>query len=214
MECDMNSEAANYQDILTRAFNHHYNSETDVWTQDIGMRILPLLVKGKLRFGPETRLLDIGCGSGLDVGVYSPQCLSVEGVDLFAHPEWPKSEAVFKNVEFKHGDFLNLALEGDYHIIVDNGCFHHQQQSDWPAYLVKIGRLLRETGTLVLSTFCDDKRTSYTDDNQRIHHYFTDEEFAGLLQENHFKIVDNLYIYRPRYDNYYRISFCKKSICI
>lgn len=46
MECDMNSEAANYQDILTRAFNHHYNSETDVWTQDIGMRILPLLVKG------------------------------------------------------------------------------------------------------------------------------------------------------------------------
>lgn len=61
MECNMKSEAENYQDILTRAFNHHYNNETDVWTQDIGMRILPLLVKGELRFNPQIWLWSGRC---------------------------------------------------------------------------------------------------------------------------------------------------------
>ncbi|HFO2533758.1 TPA: cyclopropane-fatty-acyl-phospholipid synthase family protein [Yersinia enterocolitica] len=207
----MNNEPENYQDILTRAFNQHYNTETDVWTQDIGMRILPLLVKGKLRFGPETRLLDIGCGSGEDIPIYCALCKEVIGIDIYAHPQWETLSTRYTNLNFHHGDFLSYEAEGQYRLVVDNGCFHHQDEANWLAWLTKIQQLLTKDGHFVLSTFCDDNQISYTDGYQRQHHYFSDKRLEELLSFAGFSVTDTIYIYRPKYANYYRISFCRRA---
>ncbi|MDR0806725.1 MAG: class I SAM-dependent methyltransferase [Enterobacteriaceae bacterium] len=213
MGCNMSNKISTYQDILKHAFNLHYINKSDVWTRDIGMRILPLLVKGRLRFGTETRILDIGCGSGLDAQIYSSLCHSVVGIDLFSHPEWIDIMKNFNNVTFKNGDFLSMdKLSENYHIIIDNGCFHHQQASDWSVYLAKIEQLLNVTGTLVLSTFFDEQSATYIDSNQRIHHYLSNKDLINLMQKYNFRVIDNIYIYRQHHDNYYRISFCRKRI--
>lgn len=200
----------NYNSIIKKAFHRHYTESSDVWTNDIGMRTLPLLIQGKLRLSRKERILDIGCGSGLDSHIYSPLSSGFTGVDIYAHSEWKEIETKYNNVTFYQNDFLSCPLDGHYDIIVDNGCLHHQTNDTFSSYLNKIYKHLSSDGYLVLSTFYDNTKQTYTDNYKRIHHYFSDEQLTSLLNKTGFSIVETMYIYRPTYDNYYQISFCQK----
>ncbi|WP_431224302.1 class I SAM-dependent methyltransferase [Serratia sp. L9] len=201
----------NYAMTIAKAFHRHYTEQSDVWTGDIGMRILPLLIQGKLRLSGNGRILDIGCGSGQDTHVYSPLSLGVTGVDIYAHPEWKAISGHYDNVNFYHGDFLSCPLNGHYQVIVDNGCFHHQKEESWAEYLEKAHQFLSPQGHFILSTFCDDRKPTYQDSYARIHHYFSDDQLADILNRAGFHVVETTYIYRPTHENYYRISFCQKA---
>ena len=201
----------NYHSVIEKAFQRHYSEQSDVWTTDIGMRVLPLLIQGQLRLSAESRVLDIGCGSGLDTLVYGDLSQQVTGVDIFDHPEWRQIENTHSHIRFIHGNFLSCPLEGPYDVIIDNGCFHHQTEESLAHYLAKIHHLLPAHGHFVLSTFSDRLKSTYIDDYQRIHHYFSDEALSAILTEARFTILMTLFIYRPKYGNYYRISFCQKA---
>lgn len=192
---------------MKTAFQRHYEEQSDVWTTDIGMRILPLLVEGKLNLQSHFRLLDIGCGSGADTMIYSPLCEKVIGVDICQHYSWEAIQKRTPNIRFVCADFLEFTSVDKLNIIVDNGCFHHQSREAIPGYLEKVRSLLTSDGSFIISTFCDADRKTYTDDYQRIHHYFTTEELGELLAQSGFVITDTIMIYRPKYNNYYRITF-------
>jgi cyclopropane fatty-acyl-phospholipid synthase-like methyltransferase len=205
----MNIVNKEYQQVLSNAFSKHYKDDSDVWTDHIEARIIPFLIKGQIRFNSQSNVLDIGCGQGNDLEVYSPIVNRVDGVDLFRHNYWDSVSNEFSNVNFHYGDFLSINLPSTYNLIVDNGCFHHQHHSNWQAYLNKIRKIIADDGDFVVSTFADENTLTYQDENNRIHHYLTDNELEEIMHKYDFTIVNNIFIYRPKFDNYLRVSFCK-----
>lgn len=201
-------ESLNYKQTVKNAFQRHYDENSDVWSNDIGMRVLPLLVQGKLNLNKENRILDIGCGSGADALIYSQFCKNVIGVDICHHSSWNEIQSNISNVMFKRTDYFEFYDEHPFDVIVDNGCMHHQLKEDLPAYLNKIRSSLTPGGCFVASTFCDYAKPSYIDDFNRIHHYFTNDEINEYINNALLKVIDTILIYRPKYNNYYRISFC------
>ncbi|WCG82318.1 class I SAM-dependent DNA methyltransferase [Pectobacterium sp. A5351] len=198
-----------YNMVIEQAFQQHYTEQSDVWTTDIGMRILPLLIQGKLRLSEHSRVLDIGCGSGLDTLIYSELSSQVTGIDIYAHPEWQSIQEQFYNITFYRANFLQHPID-EYDLVIDNGCFHHQANENLLTYLLKVKEILSDNGHFVLSTFYDPTTLTYVDNYERIHHYFSDQDIEQRLNSAGFNIMDTIYIYRKRYKNYYRISFCKK----
>lgn len=201
---------SSYNNKIKNAFKRHYSENSDVWTTDIGMRILPLLIQGKLRLSSDSKILDIGCGSGDDAIIYCTICEEVTGIDIHEHTQWVNLHANYSNIHFYNDNFLNYKKDVKYDVIVDNGCFHHQEETQWLSWLNKVYTLLKSNGYFVLSTFCDDNQNSYIDGYQRQHHYFSDLKLESLLKNASFSIIDTIYIYRPKYKNYYRIQFCQK----
>lgn len=107
-------------------------------------------------------------------------------------------------MEFNNDDGFN--------VIVDNGCLHHQTSDEIPAYLRKVRSSLTHNGFFVASTFYDPDKHTYTDGYCRIHHYFSTEELDEKFIAAGFKIMDSVMIYRPKYQNYYRITFCSVEL--
>ncbi|MEQ9899754.1 class I SAM-dependent methyltransferase [Pectobacterium punjabense] len=198
-----------YNMVIEQAFQQHYTEQSDVWTTDIGMRILPLLIQGKLRLSGHCRVLDIGCGSGLDTLIYSELSSQVTGIDIYDHPEWWSIQEKFDNITFYRANFLQHPID-EYDLVIDNGCFHHQANENLLTYLLKVKEILSDNGHFILSTFYDPATLTYVDNYERIHHYFSDQDIEQKLNSAGFNIMDTVYIYRKRYKNYYRISFCKK----
>jgi len=201
-----------YSSVIKEAFQRHYDEKSDVWTADIGMRVLPLLIEGKLRMKSHYRLLDIGCGTGEDALIYSSLCAQVTGVDICQHSCWDTVKKACGNVNFYCTDFMEFNNDDGFNVIVDNGCLHHQTSDEIPAYLRKVRSSLTHNGCFVASTFYDPDKHTYTDGYCRIHHYFSTEELDEKFIAAGFKIMDSVMIYRPKYQNYYRITFCSLEL--
>ena len=99
--------------------------------------------------------LDIGCGQGDLVVFLAKNGIASHGIDLAANPLWDSVPPDARdNASFSAGSFLDAPIRGQYDLIIDSGCFHHQHPDVRIAYLTKIAGLLRpETGVFLLSIF-------------------------------------------------------------
>jgi biotin carboxylase/ubiquinone/menaquinone biosynthesis C-methylase UbiE len=151
----MLSPNAAYRNLLKESFEFAYEKREDPWTQDSTMRGIAreLRQQGLL---PGAKVLDIGLGQGVEVEEYFREgALVVEGIDLVETP-------AMKRLKEKHGEAFNFhrgffqdihALEHRYSLVIDNGCFHHQEKEEHIAYLQKIYSLLKSGGNLFLLTY-------------------------------------------------------------
>ncbi|MNE38358.1 cyclopropane fatty acyl phospholipid synthase [compost metagenome] len=161
-----------------------------------------------MRLKSHYRLLDIGCGTGEDALIYSPLCAQVTGVDICQHSCWDTVKSTCGNLHFHCTDFMEFNDDNDFNVIVDNGCLHHQTSDEIPTYLNKVRSSLTHDGCFVSSTFYDPDKLTYTDDYCRIHHYFSIEDLDEKFDAAGFQVTDSIMLYRPKYQNYYRITFC------
>jgi EEF1A lysine methyltransferase 2 len=205
-------EIVDYQKTLFEAFSKHYNENSDVWTKQMEMRIIPALIQGKLKLKENSRILDIGCGVGCDSVYFAKIFSAVTAIDIIRHPEWDDLQQSYKNINFIQTDITNLINSGDFNLIIDNGCFHHQDLSNYEKYLTAVKSMLRENGWYILSTFKDTESRVVVDANQRIHKYFDDEELNELLLSNNLLVKEQLDIFRIDKNNYYRLSYIQKYV--
>ncbi len=202
----------NYQKILFKAFSKHYKENSDVWTEQTEMRIIPALIQGKLKLNAHARLLDIGCGGGDDAIFFSKIVSQVIGIDIVEHKRWADINQHYKNIKLIRSDFSELKNLNQFEVILDNGCLHHQLPSNYNNYLKTVSKSLAADGWYVLTTFNDLNSHVEVDNNQRLHKYFADNELKELLLSNELIIKDQLDIYRQEKNNFYRISYIKKCL--
>ncbi len=198
-----------YNNTLKSAFTQHYSEHSDDWTDDIQMRVIPALIQGQLKLPFATRVLDIGCGAGRDALYFAKMFQSVLGIDLCVHEAWSEISDYFANIEFLDTDFLSFYSLKLFDLILDNGCFHHQDPTVYADYLKRAAALLSTEGIMVLSTFKDQKSEMRVDDNGRLHKYFSDDELYDLLEEAGLLVFDELDLYRMQKNNFYRVTFAK-----
>jgi cyclopropane fatty-acyl-phospholipid synthase-like methyltransferase len=102
--------------------------------------------------------LDIGTGPGtqaiaLAVAGFEVTATDVSATALRKASARAASRAEGKTVAFIQDDILNTALEGEFDIILDRGCFHNLPPERRPDYVAVIERLVRPSGYLFLKCF-------------------------------------------------------------
>lgn len=101
--------------------------------------------------------LDVGCGTGTNVIYFAKNGFDSIGVDISRVAiERAKEKASKANVNTKFfvGDVLDLSfLDGKFDLITDLGCFHHQEEKDYPKFLKQITNKLKTGGTYLLVCF-------------------------------------------------------------
>ncbi|MGA2681318.1 MAG: class I SAM-dependent methyltransferase [Candidatus Bathyarchaeia archaeon] len=104
--------------------------------------------------GKKAKILDVGCGGGLD-SIFMAQCwFSVTGVDLskkalnIARERADKGKA---KVDWLVGSVLHLPIKaGAFDFVTDRGLFHLIENVDRPRYGSEIFRALRPGGYAVI----------------------------------------------------------------
>ena len=101
-------------------------------------------------FEPPGRVLDLGCGLGVDLAALAGLGFEAVGIDssqvAIAH-----AQASHSNVEFVVGDVRALPFQaGSFDVLLDRGCLHYLSASDRERYECEAWRVLRPGGRLLL----------------------------------------------------------------
>ena len=200
-----------YLRTLSDAFATHYSDRSDEWTCDLSMRAFPLLVQGEVKLSETEAVCDLGCGAGIDCEVYARIAGHVVGIDIHRHDNWNAAMRRHRNLTFRCCDVVEFRADSPFELVVDNGSFHHQHPGRYSTYLDRVRQLMREGGWLALSTFKNAKKSEITDQNGRIHKYFSDRELRELLNAAGLKVYKEMDCYRPEQRDYYRFSLIRHA---
>jgi ubiquinone/menaquinone biosynthesis C-methylase UbiE len=132
-------------------------SELSWFTAAPGIELMKLIIDGVLRRGD--RVVDLGCGPGVDAVFLARQGLTVIGVDLSAEA-LRRAEAWARLAEvqagFVRGNVLDVPLaSGSADVVTDSFVFHNVRDEARPVYRDEVHRLLRPGGLFILSSFSD-----------------------------------------------------------
>jgi SAM-dependent methyltransferase len=102
--------------------------------------------------GPDTRVLDIGCGTGRVMEHLAPWCREVHGIDISERMVAGGRErlAHLPNLQFHHGNGYDLAgfEDGSFDVVYSIVALQHMPRTVAYNYLLESNRVLTEDGVL------------------------------------------------------------------
>ena len=105
-------------------------------------------------FGKRARILDVGCGGGLDSIFLAENGFNVIGVDISSAALKISKKRAAKahvKVDWRLGSVLELPVEDEtIDFVTDRGLFHLVEDRDRPKYSSEVHRVLRLHGRVVL----------------------------------------------------------------
>lgn len=126
-------------------------------------------------------VLDIGCGPGVDVDVFTEEGYDVTGVDVTPSFLREGAERV-PEAGFVQGDMRNLPFEdAAFDGLWASASFHHVPSTDATTTLRECRRVLRPGGNLFVSTKRDEEVDD--DDTERHFEYYEPAAFRDMLTE-------------------------------
>jgi len=110
-----------------------------------------------LAIHPPGRALDLGCGTGTNVITMAKHGWDVIGVDYIKraiHTAKIMAQKSGVDVDLRVEDVTRLdSITGNFDLILDMGCFHGLPPNKHSPYILKIDKLLTDTGTFLLYLF-------------------------------------------------------------
>jgi SAM-dependent methyltransferase len=99
---------------------------------------------------PPGRVLDLGCGLGVELAELANRGYEAVGVDL--SPEAiARARDLHPRVSFQVADVLSLPFgPNSFDVLLDRGCFHYLPATDRPRYEAEAWRVLRPGGRFLL----------------------------------------------------------------
>ncbi|MFW6026584.1 MAG: class I SAM-dependent methyltransferase [Candidatus Woesearchaeota archaeon] len=144
------------------------------------------------------KVLDIGCGAGRHCKIFADKGHLVTGFD-FSKNAIKLAKSWVENADFKVGSVFDYNDGEQYDYIIDYGCLHHIQKSNWSKYKKTILKHSKSGTKLFLFAFADDsmyikdhkltkyeKKMKYSIYEADYCHFFSKKEIRELFKE--FKI--------------------------
>ena len=109
----------------------------------------------------EGKLLELGCGDGVNSLWLAERGFEVTGVDIAPSAiQWAdeKLEATTLNVDFQLGNVLDLKNFADetFDFVLDGHCFHCIIGQDREAFLQNAHRVLKKNGIFIVTSMCGE----------------------------------------------------------
>jgi SAM-dependent methyltransferase len=102
---------------------------------------------------PPARVLDLGCGLGVELGALAGRGFQAVGIDTSVVAV-ERARRAHPQVEFVVGDVLDLPFEAEsFDVIIDRGCFDSIPGADRSRYEREAWRVLRPGGRFLLRAF-------------------------------------------------------------
>jgi SAM-dependent methyltransferase len=99
---------------------------------------------------PAGRVLDLGCGLGVELGALARLGFDATGIDQ-SPTAIERARTSQPDVQFVVGDVRSLPFDaGSFDLLLDRGCFHYMSPADRTQYEREAWRVLRPGGRLLL----------------------------------------------------------------
>jgi len=156
--------------------------------------LLPYINRLKNQFN-QPRVLDMGCGAGLDCLVMSNHSLEVVGVDISINMvKHAKKNAPLATI--MHDDFIEGDIGGNYDGILMDATFHLFPKKYTPIILKRVNSLMHDDSIGMISTTNSDKsiegyfvKSDYKKKIKRYRKHWMEEELVCTLESNGFKVI-------------------------
>ena len=100
------------------------------------------------------RVLDVGCGGGIDAVFMAQHGFEVIGVDISAAAlriAEKRAEQAHAKVDWRRGNVLELPVDDEsVDFVTDRGLFHLIQDTDRPRYASELFRILKNMGRVLI----------------------------------------------------------------
>ncbi|MFE0025659.1 methyltransferase domain-containing protein [Amycolatopsis sp. NPDC059021] len=186
--------AEEYERRMQEEMSGIYRDGLDVWRTEDVVRAPYRYLAGVLGDAiGGCRVLDIGCGRGVDVAALAAAGAVATGVDIVRFPEWEGIRQRNPGARFLHGNLIELSREGhlpDEHFdaAIDTGCTHHQHPERITPFVESVHRTLRAGATLVIETFgAEAGGVLMRNEMGRLYRDYTVAEFTGFLGDHGFR---------------------------
>lgn len=141
-----------------------------------------------------SRVLDAGCGAGVDTSYLDSQGFEVVGVDL-SEEMLRVARENFEGLDFQKMDLRKLDFpEESFDGIVASFSLIYLEKSDLPSVLEDFSKILREDGLLFISVQVGESEEKLVDDpvveGDIFLNVMSKEEIHGLLKEAGFQILE------------------------
>jgi ubiquinone/menaquinone biosynthesis C-methylase UbiE len=129
-------------------------------------------ILGTIRPGPDTDVMDFGCGTGLLTLALRPHVRTVTAVDssqgmLDVLDQKIRAQGL-TNVRTRHVDLEKDELPGPFDLAVSSMTFHHIRDTD--LLLKRIAGILKPGGKIAIADL-DSDEGKFHDSNEGVHHF-------------------------------------------
>ncbi|KKW13768.1 MAG: hypothetical protein A2898_01960 [Candidatus Kerfeldbacteria bacterium RIFCSPLOWO2_01_FULL_48_11] len=186
MDTDTHNLKSTYEKI---ADDYHVDHAADTWDDDF-IQIFSRMV------GKGAKVLDLGCGPGIETKKLVEKGLSVYGLDL-SEKLLDIAKKDNPTVEFTQGDMRQLPYaDGQFDGVFAKASLLHIKKDDIDQVLSEIRRVLRPKGIFHAAVKQGEGEKEETEDDygysyKRFFSYWQPEEFKRLLTERGFNITNS-----------------------
>ena len=176
----------------------------------------PFKEKLKEEFNEEIKILDVGCGVGLDLYLLDKEGFETYGMDI--SKEMIKHAQInVPNGNFKVSNFLNENMETKFNGVIMDAFIHLFPKEEVPEILKKLKSILNSRGYAYISTTKSNEskegfiqKEDYKEKLQRFRKFWTREEMIEMIEKNGFKIISFYEDYQPEYGKQWMNAIVQK----
>ena len=125
-------------------FEQLYQRNIILWDRDAPFKELIETIEKYIK---PCKMLDVGCGLGVDALWFAQKGFTVEAIDIAPSAiEKAKKEKVHTNLTFRQSDIMTDDQLDKYDLVLDVGCFHHLPKTGRIFAVEKAHSILNESG--------------------------------------------------------------------
>ena len=165
--------------------NYYNKNAEDFFRNTVNVSLEEIYIKFEKYLSENSRILDLGCGSGRDSKYFLDNNYGVVPVDL--SDELIKRAQDYTGIKVLKKDMLELDFESDFDGIWACASILHIPRKDIKIVFDNCSRALKKNGVMYLSFKYGDHEI---EKNGRFFNYYDVESFSQLISSTNFDILE------------------------
>jgi len=204
-------------EIAYNSLAKEYEERNDSYVNNDKRLLKPFFERIESNFENHINILDLGCGSGLNLKMFTERGYSAIGIDIssemlkVARKVCP--EALLINDNFLEDNLFEESFEA----VLSKASIHNFTKPDAMKALNKVYRILKDKGVLFIATTVSERpsegfylKKDYSSSLARYRKFWTPDELKGAITKTGFRITQSFYNDNDTWDKKWFNIICEK----